>query len=40
MKDRIKKNLMQEKVRVEVSNYVQELKKTAKIETFLGKDVK
>jgi peptidyl-prolyl cis-trans isomerase C len=40
MKDRIKKNLMQEKVRVEVSNYVQELKKTAKIEIFLGKDVK
>ncbi len=40
MKDRIKKKLMQEKVRVEVSNYVQELKKTAKIERLLGKEVK
>jgi peptidyl-prolyl cis-trans isomerase C len=40
MKDRIKKNLMREKIRVEVSNYVQELKKTAKIEIFLVKDVK
>jgi peptidyl-prolyl cis-trans isomerase C len=37
MKDRIRKNLMREKVRIEVSNYVQELKKTAKIETFLVK---
>jgi len=40
IKDRIKKNLMQEKIRAEVSKYIQELKKTAKIERFLGQDVK
>ncbi|MBW2614776.1 MAG: peptidylprolyl isomerase [Deltaproteobacteria bacterium] len=40
MKDRIRKNLMQEKIRVEVSNYVQELKKKANIEIFLVKDAK
>jgi len=40
MKDRIRKNLMREKIRVEVSNYVQELKRTAKIEIFLEKDAK
>ena len=40
MKERIRKNLMQEKVRIEVSNYVQELKKAAKIKIFLKKDAK
>jgi peptidyl-prolyl cis-trans isomerase C len=40
MKDRIRKNLMREKIQVEVSNYVQELKKKASIEIFLRKDAK
>jgi len=40
MKDRIRKNLMREKIRVEVSNYVQELKKTANVEILLEKDAK
>ena len=40
MKDRIRKNLMREKIRGEVSNYVQELKKAATIEIFLAKDAK
>jgi peptidyl-prolyl cis-trans isomerase C len=38
MKDRIRKNLMGEKVRLEVSSYVQELKKDANIEIFLVKE--
>jgi peptidyl-prolyl cis-trans isomerase C len=40
MKDQIRKNLMGEKIRLEVSNYVQELKKAANIEIFLAKDSK
>jgi peptidyl-prolyl cis-trans isomerase C len=40
MKDRIRKNLMREKIQVEVSNYIQELKKTANIEIFPVKDAK
>ena len=40
MKGRIRQNLMREKIRVEVNNYIQELKKTANIETFLEKDAK
>ena len=34
MRDRIRKNLMREKIRIEVSNYIQELKKSAAIEKF------
>ena len=40
VKNRIRKNLVREKTRIEVSNYVQELKKAAKIEIFLVKDAK
>jgi peptidyl-prolyl cis-trans isomerase C len=40
MRDRIRKNLMREKIRLEVSKYVLELKKTANIEILLAKDVK
>jgi peptidyl-prolyl cis-trans isomerase C len=40
MKDRIRKNLMREKIRLEVNKCVLELKKTAKIEILLAKDVK
>ncbi len=38
IKERIRKNLMQKKMRSEVSKYIQELKKTAKIEILLVKD--
>lgn len=40
VKNRIRKNLVREKTRIEVSNYVQELKKAAKIEIFLVKNAK
>jgi len=40
VKNRIRKNLVREKTRIEVSNYVQKLKKAAKIEIFPVKDAK